>query len=92
MVAHNGDCRRVRIDLRYLVSAHTTETDDEHRLLWRALGTLMKSPELPAAMLPEELRQHDIPLTVRVAQAEDSPRLLDLWGGLGTDRTRRFAA
>lgn len=74
-----------RIDLRYLVSAHTTETDDEHRLLWRALATLMKAPELPVAILPEELLRYDVPLAVRVAQSDDSSRLLDLWGGLGTE-------
>src|SRR5687767_13225386 len=48
----NGQGRRIvpprRIDLLYVISAVTTEIDDEHRLLWRTLATLMRYPRFPA--------------------------------------------
>src|SRR5690242_11217730 len=33
-----------RFDLRYMVSALTTDVADEHLLLWRALTTLLRHP------------------------------------------------
>src|SRR5262245_47904139 len=39
-----------RMDLYYMVSALTTEIEDEHQLLWRALVTLMRFPQLPSAV------------------------------------------
>jgi hypothetical protein len=71
-----------RIDLHYMVSAHATEKDDEHRLLWRVLATLMRFPELPDARLPEEARRLGMPLTMRIAREEDNAPILGLWGGL----------
>ena len=50
-----------RVDLRYMVSALTTEIEDEHRLLWRVLATLLKYPQVPDELLPEELRGGEIP-------------------------------
>jgi hypothetical protein len=72
-----------RIDLRYLVSALTTEIEDEHRLLWRAMLTLLKHPELPRELVPEEARALDVPISTRVVQPEDGQRSLDIWSGLG---------
>lgn len=74
-----------RVDLRHMVSAHTTDTGDEHRLLWRALATLMRFPEIPPEMLPEGLRAQGVPLNARTAQADDGARMLDLWSALGED-------
>lgn len=72
-----------RIDLHYLVSALTTNIDDEHRLLWRAFLTLLKFNETPRDLLPEELRVLDIPVMTRVSQPEDGQHSPDLWGALG---------
>src|SRR5262245_20545464 len=45
-VRSNGKAERRlpprRFDLKYMVSALSTEIEDEHHLLWRILSTLMK--------------------------------------------------
>ena len=72
-----------RIDVRYVVSVLTTDVDDEHRLLWRVLATLLRYQELPDDVLPQALRGLDPPLTTRVAQPDDSLRAFDIWSALG---------
>lgn len=72
-----------RVDLRYMVSALTTDIEDEHRLLWRVLGTLLKYPQMPDELLPEELRGGEIPVATKTNQMDEGRRLLDVWGGLG---------
>lgn len=81
-----------RIDLRYMVSAHTTDEQDEHRLIWRVLVTLLKYPELPDEVLSEELRQTGVPITNRVAQPGDDMKMLDVWGALGSDPHPAFCS
>jgi len=71
-----------RFDLHYLVSALTSDVADEHLLLWRALVTLMKHPELPGALLPEALRAIDPPIITQVKKPDDGEVLLDVWSGL----------
>lgn len=73
-----------RIDLHYMVSAISTEPEDEQRLLWRALATLLRYQQFPAEVLPEALRDLDPPLSARVAQGDDDIRALDVWGSLNT--------
>src|ERR1041384_3460251 len=41
-----------RIDLAYMVSVLTTVVADEHELLWRVLGTLLKHEEPPEVGVP----------------------------------------
>lgn len=72
-----------RVDLRYIVSALTSEIEDEHRLLWRVLATLLKYPQLPDELLPEEARGGEIAVTTKANQMDDGRRLLDVWSGLG---------
>ncbi|HET9981066.1 MAG TPA: Pvc16 family protein [Ktedonobacterales bacterium] len=72
-----------RVDLRYMVSALTSEIEDEHRLLWRVLATLLKYPQLPDELLPEEARGGEIAVTTKANQMDDGRRLLDVWSGLG---------
>jgi hypothetical protein len=74
-----------RFDLHYMVSTHATEPEDEHRLLWRALATLLRFPELPAAMFPEELRDLPVPLATRTGQEDDSRELPGLWSTLNVE-------
>jgi hypothetical protein len=71
-----------RFDLRYLVSALTTDPADEHLLLWRTLVTLMKYPVLPPDLLPELIRRHELPVQAKVVRTEEGPRPLDLWTAL----------
>jgi len=72
-----------RMDLRYMVSALTSVIEDEHRLLWRVLATLLKYPQLPNELLPEELRGGEVAVTTKANQMDDGRRLLDVWSGLG---------
>lgn len=74
-----------RINLQYMVSALTTEVDDAHRLLWRTLVTLLKYPELPLELLPDDVVHLQTPLTARVTEPEDGTKLLSIWGSLGAD-------
>ena len=73
-----------RVDLRYMVSALTSEVEDEHRLLWRVLATLLKYPQLPDVLLPEELRGGEVSLTTKTNQMDEGRRLFDIWSSLGT--------
>ena len=72
-----------RMDLRYMVSALTNDIEDEHRLLWRVLATLLKYPQIPEELLPEELRSGEIPLATKTNHLDDGRRMLDVWSGLG---------
>ena len=71
-----------RVDCRYLVTAWTTEVQDEHSLLGSVLTALLRTREIGA----EHLQGAYAPVrplpTVKVAQPEDdgSP---DLWQALG---------
>ena len=71
-----------RFDLRFLVSALTTEIADEHLLLERTLITLMQHPTFPDELLPQSLRVANPPLAAQVVKPEDDDGLLDVWSGL----------
>jgi len=74
-----------RIDLAYLIAAWTNTAEDEHRLLWRALGALMRHPELPEDVLQGELVGLEVPIRASVAQPAEIPNVADLWGVLGNE-------
>jgi hypothetical protein len=67
-----------------MVSAISTEPEDEQRLIWRALATLLRYQQFPSEVLPDALRDLDPPLSAKVAQGEDDVRPLDVWGALNT--------
>jgi hypothetical protein len=73
-----------RFDLRFMVSALSSEIEDEHLLLWRALSTLVRYPQIPEELLPEEVRRLDIPLVTRLCESDEGGRLSSIWSGLGT--------
>ncbi|GER84090.1 hypothetical protein KTAU_27270 [Thermogemmatispora aurantia] len=87
-VATNGRAERRplprRFDLRYMVSAISSEIEDEQQLLWRVLTTLVRYPQIPEELLPEELRAGAVPLVTRLAQEDDAGPLIALWNGLGS--------
>ena len=72
-----------RFDLRYMVSALTTEVEDEHELIWRALLTLLRHPLFPAELLSEELRSLEPALTTKVSHTDEEQRLSAIWTALG---------
>lgn len=75
-VERNGDgapARRrapLRLDMTYLITAWTRAVEDEHRLLWHALQTLMRFATLPEEHLQGALRGHGLPLHARLAQSD----------------------
>src|SRR5215211_5167772 len=71
-----------RVDCRYLVTAWTTEVQDEHRLLGALLATLLRSREIAADHLQGAYAPVRPLPAVMVAQPgeEGSP---DLWQALG---------
>lgn len=60
----------LRLDLTYLITAWTRAVEDEHRLLWHALQTLMRFATLPEEYLQGALRGHSLPLHTRLAQGD----------------------
>ncbi|HET8841947.1 MAG TPA: DUF4255 domain-containing protein, partial [Ktedonobacteraceae bacterium] len=73
-----------RFDLQFMVSALSSEIEDEHHLLWHVLSTLVRYPQIPNELLPENVRLLDIPLVTQICQEEGSARLLGIWNALGT--------
>lgn len=57
-------------NFNYLITAWTSEVEDEHRLLWQVLETLMDLPVLPEEYLQGELKNHEWPVHTMVAQLE----------------------
>lgn len=57
-------------DLTYLVTAWTRAVEDEHRLLWHVLQTLVRFPALPKQHLQGRLAEYEWPLYTSVAQLE----------------------
>lgn len=74
-----------RFDLHFMVSALSSEIADEHLLLWRVLTTLVRYPQIPEELLPEEVRLLNIPLVTQLCQSEESGRLLNIWNTLGAE-------
>lgn len=71
-----------RFDLHYMVSALTTSIDDEHALLWRALVTLVRHPQIPPDLLEEDLCVLD-PLPVgRIQRENDIQKQFSAWSAL----------
>jgi hypothetical protein len=69
----NGQVRRrppVRLDLTYLLTAWTRAVEDEHRLLWHTLATLMRFPVLPQDRRQGLLREHELPIYTKIAQSD----------------------
>ncbi len=72
-----------RMDLSYLITAWTTNIEDEHRLLWYILATLMRYPYLPSDVLLGTLRSQPYPMITKVAQPDGVLRnAADVWTAL----------
>lgn len=71
-----------RADCRYVVTAWTSQVDDEHRILGEVLGVLLRSSELPAEHLPAGLRDVS-PLPSLSLAASGGEDQADFWSALG---------
>ncbi len=76
--------KAVRVDLPYIITAWANEPEDEHRLLSRTLMALFRTPTLPDDLLPESLQDQPAPVSLKVAQAEDTDKvnMSELWSAL----------
>jgi len=70
-----------RMDVTYLITAWARKMEDEHRLLWRALAALKRSPVLKPRDCEGELRyqQHDV-LVLTATPSDHPTNMVDLWG------------
>jgi hypothetical protein len=70
----NGQASRrrapLRVDLSYLITAWTRAVEDEHRLLWHVLSTLMRFSTLPTHMLHGDLNAQVLPIPTKVIQPD----------------------
>lgn len=57
-------------EMTYLLTAWTRAVEDEHRLLWHVLHTMLRFPLLPAKHLQGALRDYPWPVYATVAQLE----------------------
>ncbi|CAA9528735.1 MAG: hypothetical protein AVDCRST_MAG73-731 [uncultured Thermomicrobiales bacterium] len=72
-----------RFDLSYVCTAWTSDIEDEHRLLWRVLATLIRHPELPTGLLRGDLAASEYPIRTLVAQPDGLLRdPADVWSAL----------
>lgn len=74
-----------QINLRYMVSALTSNVADEHLLIWRTLSVLMKYRELPSDILTEALRGVSPTIKTQVAQPDETVHMSQVWGSLNAD-------
>lgn len=72
-----------RYDLSYVCTAWTNDIEDEHRLLWRVLTTMVRCPELPRHLLQGPLANVGWPIITEVAQPDGLLRdPADVWSAL----------
>jgi hypothetical protein len=72
-----------RFDLSYVCTAWTADIEDEHRLLWRILATMIRCPEIPRHLLQGPLAQISWPIITEVAQPDGLLRdPADVWSAL----------
>jgi Pvc16 N-terminal domain/Carboxypeptidase regulatory-like domain len=74
-----------RLDLLYLISAWTTEADDEHRILARVLASLYRFDTIAPDLLQGELKSSNYPVLARVPRQDEVSKPAELWGVIGND-------
>ena len=75
-----------RIDLAYLITVWTSDTGDEHRLLWHILLTMFRYPTLPDEVLSGQLVDLSCPIQITTAQPDglfNNPA--DFWSALDNE-------
>jgi hypothetical protein len=60
----------MRVGVTYLITAWTRQVEDEHRLLFQALYTLMRFPDIPDDMRVGALQQQEHPLRTAIIQPD----------------------
>jgi hypothetical protein len=75
-----------RCELSYLVTARAEKVHEEHRLLDRALRTVMFADKVPADCLSDSLAESDQPVYLRIADTGPGA----LWTSLGMPARAAF--
>lgn len=75
--------RPLRIDLSYMITCWTSNTEDQHRLLWRVMETFFRFSPVPDEVLQGDLRRLTHPVRTEVAQPDGVLKnVSDFWGAL----------
>jgi hypothetical protein len=74
-----------RVDLLYLLSAWTTEPDDEHRILARVLACMYRQDKIGSDFWQGDLKNSQLPVLARVPKPEEASRASEVLGGVGND-------
>ncbi|MEI6044980.1 MAG: Pvc16 family protein [Chloroflexota bacterium] len=70
-------------DMSYLITAWTTNVEDEHRLLWYVLATMVRYPVIPAEVYQGVLVNQNQTLSTKIAQPDGVLRnVADVWTAL----------
>jgi hypothetical protein len=75
----------MRVDLRYMITAWTTEPEDEHRLLSLAMMAFFRTPILPEDLLPEILQDQPVPIPIRIGLHDVLTEPADIWNTLDNE-------
>jgi hypothetical protein len=75
----------VRVDLHYMITAWTSDPEDEHRLLASTLLALFRNPNLPEELLPESFENQPAPVSVMAAQEDELQNPADVWSSLDNE-------
>jgi hypothetical protein len=83
----------IRFDLMYLVTAWARRIEDEHQLLWRALGALVQVPKLDPDECEGALRDQPFDIPLLIGNITDRmPSMTDLWSVLDNQMRLGFTA
>jgi hypothetical protein len=91
IITRDGNGRAVRqrpprrLDLVYLLSAWTTEPDDEHRILARVLASMYRQDKIAPELLHGDLKAATVPVLARVPRPDEVSKPAEVWGGVGND-------
>ncbi len=81
----------MRVDVTYLITAWARKAEDEHQLLWRALGTLAHFMALAPETCEGALKEQPYELPLLVAQiTEAAHNMTDLWSVLDNEMKMGF--
>ena len=77
--------RPVRVNLHYMITSWATDPEDEHRLLSRALATMLRYEYLPEELFPEGLRDQPVPIPILVAAQDELQDTSLMWSALDNE-------
>ena len=74
-----------RIDLTYLLTVWIKETEDEHRILARAMACLYRHNKIDKKYLQGDLKMNSYPVLCRLVPPDETINIIDLWSVLDND-------